>query len=79
MELVLYGFPIFVFIILSVIMYTISESSTKNEPSTIFLKYILPSAVISIILFSIIKFKDSMVFSDEPMKTGSFYGNTQEF
>jgi hypothetical protein len=75
MDFILYGFPIFVFIVLSVVMYSISSEENKDQFVT---KHILPSAIVSILLFLIIKFKDSQVFNSEPMKTGNYFDHTSQ-
>ena len=72
MNFILYGFPIFVFIVLSIVMYSISSEENKDKIIT---KNILPSAIVSLLLFLIIKFKDSMMFNNEPMKTGNYFDN----
>ena len=55
MSLLLYTVPVLIFIILSVIMYLISDDPDKNKIGTICLRNILPSLVVSILVFIIIK------------------------
>jgi uncharacterized BrkB/YihY/UPF0761 family membrane protein len=71
MDLLLYGFPILVFIILSITLYTLSSEEDKDAT-----KYILPSAIVALLVFLIIKFKDSMVLNSEPMKSGNYLDHT---
>ena len=73
MDFILYGFPIFVFIVLSVVMYSVSSDENKDYYLT---KHILPSAIIALLVFLIIKFKDSQMFNNEPMKTGNYFDHT---
>jgi hypothetical protein len=75
MNFLLYGLPVLVFIIVAIVMYTISADENKNNFSTIFVRNILPSLVIALVVFTIIKFKNSQAFDYEPMKTGSFFEN----
>ena len=73
MNFLLYGLPILIFVVVSIIMYSISAVENKNKFSTIFLRNMLPSLIIAILVFTVIKFKDSQAFNDEPMKMGNFF------
>ena len=65
--------PFIVFIVTSVLMYTISADEKKNEFSTIVLRNVLPAAVIGVLVFTILKFKDSQIFNHEPMMYGNYF------
>ena len=72
MSLLLYTVPVLIFIILSVIMYLISDDPDKNKIGTICLRNILPSLVVSILVFIIIKYKGQTPF-DEPVMKGNYF------
>jgi len=73
MNFLLYLLPLVVFVIVSLTMYCISTEEDKNTFSSIFIKNVLPASVISALVFAIIKFKDSGVFSQEPMMSGNYF------
>jgi len=54
-------------------MYTISADEKKNEFGTIFLRNILPALILGILVFTILKFKDSQFFNHEPMMYGNYF------
>jgi hypothetical protein len=70
MDLLLYGFPILIFVILFLTFYNLSSEENKSKMLE---KQILPSAIVAVIVFLIIKFKDSMMFNSEPMKSGNYF------
>ena len=76
MSFLLYGLPVLIFIVVSIVMYSISADENKNNFGTIFKRNILPSLIIAILVFTIIKFKDAQAFNDEPMKMGNFFDST---
>jgi hypothetical protein len=65
--------PFVVFLVTSVLMYTISADEKKNELGTIMLRNILPALILSILVFTILKFKDSQIFNHEPMMYGNYF------
>ena len=67
-----YIIPVIIFIILSVIMYLISDDPDKNKIGTICLRNLLPSLVVSILVFIIIKYKGVGPF-DEPVMKGNYF------
>ena len=73
MSLLLYLIPLIVFVITSIVLYFISKQEDKDELGTVFLRNILPAALLSILVFVIIKFKDSQLFSPEPMMPGNYF------
>ena len=72
MSLLLYVPPVLIFIILSVIMYLVSDDPDKNKIGTICLRNVLPSLVVGILVFIIIKYKGQTPF-DEPMMKGNYF------
>jgi positive regulator of sigma E activity len=73
MSLLLYIVPFVIFLISTIIMYSISADEDKNKVSTICIRNILPSALLGTLVFVIIKFKDSNVFNAEPMMRGNYF------
>ena len=71
MDYLLYLAPVLFFVITSVIMYLISEEKEKNKSSHIFLRNMLPASVLSLLVFIIIKYRNS--FSHEPMMKGNYF------
>ena len=69
----LYIIPIIVFLIVSVSMYLISNDKEKSKPSVILTRNILPGIVVSLLIFAIIKFKDSQLFVNEPLLGGNYF------
>lgn len=69
----LYIIPIIVFLIVSVSMYLISNDKEKSKPSVILTRNILPGIVVSLLVFAIIKFKDSQLFVNEPLLGGNYF------
>ena len=72
MSLLLYVAPVLIFIILSIIMYVVSDDPDKNKIGTICLRNLLPSLVVSILVFIIIKYKGVGPF-DEPVMKGNYF------
>jgi hypothetical protein len=54
-------------------MYIISEDPEKNNFGTILLRNVFPAALVSIMVFIILKFKDSQMFNHEPMMSGNYF------
>jgi hypothetical protein len=71
--MLVYIVPIIVFILCSFGLYSISNDKTKSKPKTIFIRNILPASVVSLLVFLVIKFKDSHVFNNEPLMQGNFF------
>ena len=67
----LYIIPIVVFIILSITMYLISDDSDKNKIGTVMIRNILPSLVVAILVYIIIKFNRRPF--DEPVMKGNYF------
>ena len=73
MDYLLYFIPVLFFILTTVIMYLISEETEKNKLSNIFLRNMLPSFVLSISVFIIIKYRNTALFNNEPMMKGNYF------
>ena len=73
MNFLLYLIPLVVFVVASFTMYSISSEEDKNTFSSILVKNVLPASVVSVLVFAIIKFKDSGLFSPEPMMNGNYF------
>jgi RsiW-degrading membrane proteinase PrsW (M82 family) len=71
--MLLYVIPIIVFIIVSLGMYFISNDKNKSKPKTILIRNILPGIVVSLLVFVIIKYKDSELFNPEPLMSGDYF------
>jgi hypothetical protein len=71
MNYLLYGVPFLVFLFTSIFMYTISVD--KDKPKNIISKNILPAIVLSLLVFIIIKYKDTDHFNSEPMMPGNYF------
>ena len=69
----LYIIPIIVFVIVSISMYLVSNDKNKSKPSVIITRNILPGIVVSLLVFAIIKFKDSQLFVNEPLLGGNYF------
>ena len=65
--------PFIVFIVTSFLMYTISADENKNELGTIILRNVFPALILGILVFTILKFKDSQIFNHEPMMYGNYF------
>lgn len=73
MNLILYILPIIIFIISSVLLYTLSTDPKKKTLKNIAVRNILPGLVLGVTVFSIIKFKDAGLFNSEPMMSGNYF------
>ena len=71
--MMLYVIPIVVFLIVSLGMYMISNDKNKSKPKTIIIRNVLPGIVVSLLVFVIIKYKDSEIFNPEPLMSGNYF------
>ena len=69
----IYIIPIIVCIITSILMYSISNNPEKSEMSTVLGRNVLPGVVMGLLVFVIIKYKDSQMFNPEPMMYGNYF------
>ena len=73
MDYLLYGVPLLIFLFTTVFMYTLSDNTKKNKPKNIISKNVLPASVLGLLVFIIIKYKDTDIFNNEPMKPGNYF------
>ena len=71
--MMLYVIPIVVFLIVSLGMYMISNDKNKSKPKTIIIRNVLPGIVVRLLVFVIIKYKDSEIFNPEPLMSGNYF------
>ena len=69
----IYLIPVIVFIIMSLSLYLISNDKEKTKPKTVIIRNILPSIVLSLLVFIIIKYRDSSIFNPEPLMGGNYF------
>jgi hypothetical protein len=62
--------PGLTFLVLSVLLYVISNNENKNEMSVILTQNVLPSVVVSVMAFLIIKYRDNF---NEPVMKGNYF------
>jgi hypothetical protein len=73
MVFLLYGVPVLVFIFTCIFLYTISNDTKKDKPKNIISKNVLPAIVLSLLIFIIIKYKDTDAFNSEPVMSGNYF------
>ena len=64
---------VIIFIITSVSLYLISTNKDKSKPNVIIIRNILPSIVLSLLVFVIIKYRDASIFNPEPLMKGNYF------
>ena len=69
----IYLVPMVVFIISCTLMYLVSNDKEKSKPKKIIIRNVLPSAVISLFVFIIIKYRDSDLFNPEPLMNVNYF------
>ena len=62
--------PGITFLVLSILLYVISNNEDKNELSVILTQNVLPSIVVSILTFIVIKYRDNF---NEPVMKGNYF------
>jgi len=70
--MLLYVLPLVVFLIVSLVMYSLSKSKEKNKSSNILIRTILPAISISLLVFCFIKYRET---TSEPMMGGNYFDN----
>ena len=66
--------PVLCFAFIAAIMYYLeSDSSKKNTTKFIFIRVVSPALTVALLAFVIIKYKDTGIFSQEPMMQGNFF------
>uniref|UniRef100_A0A6C0I914 Uncharacterized protein n=1 Tax=viral metagenome TaxID=1070528 RepID=A0A6C0I914_9ZZZZ len=71
--MILYIIPIIVFLLVSLSMYLVSNNKDKNKPDFILIRNVLPAMVISLLVFIVIKYRDSRIFNPEPLMEGNYF------
>ncbi len=69
----IYLVPMAVFIISCTLMYLVSNDKEKSKPKKIIIRNVLPSVVISLFVFIIIKYRDSDLFNPEPLMNVNYF------
>ena len=69
----IYLITLLVFLSVSSFMYMISNDPKKSKTNTIILRNIFPGIVVSLLVFVIIKYKDSQMFNPEPLMYGNYF------
>jgi len=54
-------------------MYYMSNDPKKKDTDVIFLRNILPGLMVALLVFVIIKYKDSEVLNPEPLMYGNYF------
>jgi RsiW-degrading membrane proteinase PrsW (M82 family) len=68
-----YIIPVVISVIVSLFMYFISVDEKKNNPDKIIFRNIFPGIIVGLLVFIIIKYKDSNLFNQEPLMRGNFF------
>ena len=71
----LYVVPIIAFFITMILMYLMdsSDDDVKNDPKHILIRIFLPSLVMAILTYVILRYKDSDVLNSEPVMKGNYF------
>ena len=71
----LYVVPIIAFLITMILMYLMdsSDDDVKNDPKHILIRIILPSLVMAVLTFVVLRYKDSDVLNSEPTMKGNYF------
>ena len=69
----IYLVPMAIFIISCTLMYLVSNDKEKSKPKKIFIRNVLPSVVISLFVFIVIKYRDSGLFNPEPLMNVNYF------
>jgi hypothetical protein len=68
-----YVLPLVSFLIVSISMYYISNDPKKSDTDVILLRNVLPGLMIGLLVFVIIKYKDSELLNPEPLMYGNYF------
>jgi len=69
----IYIIPLIVFLITTGIMYLLSNDPKKTDIDVILLRNALPGLVVGLLVYVIIKYKDSKLFNNEPLMPGGYF------
>ena len=70
--MLIYIVPIIVFLVMSIGIYYLKNGQTEKKEDTNVVFILIPSLVVSVLVYVFIKYKDHM-FNSEPMMTGNFF------
>ena len=68
----IYIVPIIVFLVMSIGIYYLKNGQTEKKEDTNVVFILIPSLVVSVLVYVFIKYKDHM-FNSEPMMGGNFF------
>ena len=71
--MILYIVPLVIFIFVSIGMYLVSKDTKKNKIDVILTRNVLPALTLSLLVFLIIKYKDSEILNPEPIMYGNYW------
>ena len=71
--MILYVVPLVIFIFVSIGMYLVSKDTKKNKIDVILTRNVLPALTLSLLVFLIIKYKDSEILNPEPIMYGNYW------
>ena len=73
MNFFLYCVTLAVFIFTSIFFYMLSDDKRRNEPGYVMARNMLPASVIGLLIFIIIKNKDTIFFDKPELMSGNFF------
>jgi multisubunit Na+/H+ antiporter MnhF subunit len=65
--------PLVTAILVSITMYLISKDTKKNKPEKIVIRNVCPGIIVGLLVFVIIKYRNSSLFNQQPLMTGNFF------
>lgn len=65
--------PLVTAILVSITMYLISKDTKKNKPEKIVIRNVCPGIIVGLLVFVIIKYRNSSLFNEQPLMTGNFF------
>ena len=71
--LLLYIVPLIVFVIVSIILYMISNDAKKNKPENIVCRNVLPGIVVGLLVHVLVKYRETYSYTQEPIMRGNYF------
>ena len=65
--------PLVTAILVSITMYLISKDTKKNKPEKIVIRNVCPGIIVGLLVFVIIKYRNSSLFNQQPIMSGNFF------
>ena len=65
--------PLVTAILVSITMYLISKDTKKNKPEKIVIRNVCPGIIVGLLVFVIIKYRNSSLFNQQPLMSGNFF------